>query len=340
MGRGLSERQRAVLALIVREHVASKAPVGSDTIVRKYCPGISPATVRLDMVTLASRGYVYRTHSSSGRVPTDEGYRFYVRHLMPPVELSGDERRMIDHQFHQIERDLDQWSQLAATVLAQTTGYASFVTLPLIRSSRLRHLDLIATQDHTALLVALLQEGTLHRHLLALPDRLPQEQLDEIAQHLTRCWRSLRATQIGAWGAARSPAELAVRDALASLMARIDRRAAAEVRYDGISSLLGQPEFVRGEKAQDILRAFEQSQTLVAIADTVRQHQGVQVLVGDENPDPVFRECATVATRYGSDDTAGVIGIIGPTRLHYDRAIATLQYVGGLLTDLWSELRG
>src|SRR5437764_3467883 len=114
----VSERQQAVLATIVREHIERMTPVGSDAIVRKYSPGVSPATVRNDMSTLAAAGYLASPHPSSGRIPTDKGYRFYVRHLMRPTELAADERRMIDHQFHQIERNLDQWLQLAASVVS------------------------------------------------------------------------------------------------------------------------------------------------------------------------------------------------------------------------------
>ncbi|HEX5414531.1 MAG TPA: HrcA family transcriptional regulator, partial [Chloroflexota bacterium] len=204
MDNTLSERQQAILALIVREHVTLKAPVGSDAIVRKYCPRVSPATVRHEMVTLASHGYVFSTHPSSGRVPTHAGYRFYVRHLMRPIDMPADERRMINHQFHQIERDLDQWSQLAATVLAQLTGYASFVTPPLMRRSRLRHVDLVATQDRAAMLLALLREGTLHRQLLTLDESFTQARLDEIAHYLTRELHGKRAEEIREWSGGRA----------------------------------------------------------------------------------------------------------------------------------------
>lgn len=340
MDNTLSERQQAILALIVREHVTLKTPVGSDAIVRKYCPGVSPATVRNDMVTLANHGYVFSTHPSSGRVPTDAGYRYYVRHLMRPVDMPADERRMINHQFHQIERDLDQWSQLAASVLTQLTGYASFVTPPLVRRSRLRHADLVATQDRAAMLLALLREGTLHRQLVTLDAPLNQAQLDEVAHRLTRELHGKRAEEIRDWSGARSPLERSVRDSLAALLKRVDQQSVSDVRYDGVSSLLAQPEFSRGGKAGDLLRAFEQRQTLNELADLVRDHEGVQVFIGDENPSPILRECATVATRYGNDGTAGVIGVIGPTRMRYDRVIVALEYVRDLLTELWADLCG
>jgi heat-inducible transcriptional repressor len=338
MNHGLTERQQAVLGLIVREFVAGKVPVASDTLVRKYCPWVSPATVRHEMVALAAKGYVRNQHTSSGRVPTDEGYRYYVRHLMPPVELSADERRMIDHQFHQVERDRDQWMDLAATVLASLTGNASFVTLPLVDRSRLRHLDLIATQDHAALLVALLQEGTLHQQLVVQPEPLVQEQLDRAARRLTLALRGREAIEVETWSDVRSPLESAVRNGLAGLMRRIDQQTTGGVSYAGVSSLLAQPEFASGDKAHGVLRAFEQRHPLAEIAEAVKHHEGVQVLIGSEIPTPALHDCAVVATRYGRWGAAGVIGIVGPKRMGYDRVIATLQYLGGLMTDLWAEL--
>ncbi len=340
MDRRLSERQQALLSLIVREYVESKKPVGSDTIVRNYWPGVSPATVRNDMMTLAAEGYICRTHTSSGRVPTDKGYRYYVGHLMRPSELAADERCLIEHQFHQIERDLDQWMQLAATVASQTTANAAFVTLPLVRRSRLRHVDLIATQDRSALVVALLQEGTLHQQLLVQSEAVHQDQLDQTARRITRELQGSVAVEVGRWANARTPLDLAVRESLAELMRRVDQQTAAEVWYDGVSYLLAEPEFGRPEKAQEILRAFEQRRILVEIADAIKDHAGVQVLIGDENPAPVLRECAVVATRYGRGSSTGVIGVVGPTRLRYDRVIATLHYLGGLMTELWAELCG
>jgi heat-inducible transcriptional repressor len=334
----LSDRQQVLLATIVREYDEQKSPVGSDAIVRKYLPGVSPATVRNDMASLAAAGYVCSPHTSSGRIPTQQGYRYYVRHLMRPVEILADERRMIDHQFHQIESDLDQWMRLAATVLAQTTGSASFVTTPLSRRSKLRHIDLIATRNHSALVVALLQEGTLHQQLLVRSEAVEQDQLDRAAGRLTHELRGAVAADVQSWANAESSLDIAVRDSLLELMRRVDQETRREVWYDGVSWLLTEPEFARIERAQEILRTFEQRRILVEIAETTKDRDGVQILIGAENSSPVFRECSVVSTRYGGNSAAGVIGVVGPTRMPYERVIAILQYLGGLMTGLWAEL--
>lgn len=336
----LTERQQTVLALIVSEYVTTAAPVGSDTIVRKYCPGVSAATVRNDMMTLASAGYVYLPHTSAGRVPSDEGYRYYVRHLMHQTELSPDERRTIDHLFHQIERDLGQWMQLAATVLAQATGNAAIVTLPRVRQNQFRHLQLFATQERAGLVVALLGEGALHQRLLVQPQPLCQDELDRVALRLNAELRGLLVADIQKWSGAASSLERAVQDCLVDLMRRADRQSVSGVSQAGVSSLLAQPEFARGDKAQEILRAFEQPSLAVELADAVLEHPGVQVMVGDEVPWPVLRDCAIVGARYGTGHGGGAVAVIGPTRMRYERVIATIQYIGEVMTDLWAELCG
>ncbi len=334
----ITERQQALLRMIVAEYIATAAPVGSDTIVRKYYPGVSPATVRHDMNVLAAAGYVYHPHPSAGRVPSDEGYRYYVRHLMQPVEIPLAEQRRIGHLFHQVERDSDQWMQLAARVLAQVTGYAAVVTLPLVRRSRLRHLDLIATQDHAAVLVAMFQEGTVHRNLVVQSERLDQRQLDAVAQHLNRELCGMPAADIQCWERAQTPLESSVRDTLTNLMKRVDQQAVPGVWYDGISSLLAEPEFARGEKAQEVVRTFEQRQFAAELAEAVLEQAGVRVMIGDEVPWPSLRECAIVATSYGRGGVGGAIGVVGPTRLRYEQVIASVQYLSALITDLWAEL--
>ncbi|HLG51361.1 MAG TPA: heat-inducible transcriptional repressor HrcA [Chloroflexota bacterium] len=340
MDRELTERQQAVLRMIVAEYVATAVPVGSGTIVRKYAPGVSPATVRNDMVTLASAGYVYHPHTSAGRIPSDKGYQYYVRHLMQPGELSADEKRMIVHLFHQIERDLGQWVQLAATLLAQMTGNAALVTAPRVARAELQHLELIATQERSALLIALLGEGMLHQQLLVHSEPLRQEELDQIVRRFNQTLRGRAAEEIAEWDGARTDLERAVRDCLAELMMRVDRQAVPRVWQAGLSLLLAQPEFASREKAQEITRAFEQPTLAVEVADALIEYPGVRVMIGDEVRWSVLRGCAVVGARYGADRRWGAIAVVGPTRMRYDRAIATIQYVSEVMTDLWAKLCG
>src|SRR5437867_1169276 len=163
----LSERQSQILKVLIGEYVASAIPVGSETLARKYALGVSPATIRNELAELEERAYITHPHTSSGRVPSDKGYRYFVEYLVDEVELPPVERRMIVHQFHQVETDLEEWTRLAASVLARTLHNAAVVTVPLARPARLTRLQLVEVNEHTALLVVVLQQSQVRQQIVS-----------------------------------------------------------------------------------------------------------------------------------------------------------------------------
>ena len=141
----LTERQETILALVVHEYIESAIPVSSKQLVSKYNLGVSSATVRNEMVALAEANVIRQPHTSAGRVPTEEGYRYFVRTLLGDSDLSSHEKRTISHQFHQARADVDEWVRLGASVLAQHSHVASVVTAPHPERAIFKHLELINT---------------------------------------------------------------------------------------------------------------------------------------------------------------------------------------------------
>jgi heat-inducible transcriptional repressor len=159
MANRLSERQKLLLALVIREYIDSVQPVGSKRLVNKYSLDFSSATLRNEMVVLTELGYLRQPYTSAGRVPTEEGYRYFVRQLMGQTELPQNTRRTISHQFYQAGQDVDRWMRLAASVLAHQSQGASLVTSPHTEKPRFKHLELIATQGRQVLMVLVLAGG-------------------------------------------------------------------------------------------------------------------------------------------------------------------------------------
>src|SRR3990170_694177 len=182
----LSERQSRILELVVREYVEAASPVGSQLIYRKHRLNASPATIRNEMADLEEQGYLTHPHTSSGRVPTEHGYRYYVESLMQEEELLWEEQQTIRHQFHQIERGQDAWVHLAASILAQTVGNAAVVTAPRTDVCRMKHLELVNLHERTALLVLVLDQGRLEQQLLLMDETAGQDALTEMAARLNR----------------------------------------------------------------------------------------------------------------------------------------------------------
>ncbi|HIE56701.1 MAG TPA: heat-inducible transcription repressor HrcA, partial [Anaerolineales bacterium] len=180
----LTERQRLILALVVREYVESTQPVGSKRLADAYSLSFSPATVRNDMAVLTDAGYLQQPHTSAGRIPTEEGYRYFVSQLMGQVSLPAQVERTIAHQFYQARHDYDQWMRLAASILARQVQAASLVTSLHPTHSRLKHLELIATRGRQVLMVLVLEGGEVRQQVLALNEPVPQERLSQVANWL------------------------------------------------------------------------------------------------------------------------------------------------------------
>src|SRR5947209_4123766 len=162
----ISDRQRAILSIIVEQYVSTARPVASEQIVNSYNLNVSSATVRNDMADLERAGLIMQPHTSAGRVPTDRGYRYFVENLMNPTSLSTDEQRMIRHQFHQIEMNAEEWVRLAAAVLARTVHAAAMATAPRSTAVRLKHFELIAISESRIMIVLVGHDGTVTQQML------------------------------------------------------------------------------------------------------------------------------------------------------------------------------
>lgn len=336
----LNSRQQSILKVIVSEYVSSARPVGSDTIVEKYDLKVSPATVRNAMGALEAAGYVYHPHTSAGRVPSDRGYRFFVERLMGSAELSTDEQRAIGRQFQQVAVALDEWVQRAATVLAQATSNAALVTMPLSRQVRLRHLDLFPVHQKLALLIVVLQDGVIRKQIVDFGEQVADADLEKLANRLNDVFRTRTAQEIEAVRPEGPAANLEqrVQEAVVTVMRALDEQGLNNVWYDGVTELLNQPEFANVERLRQFLELVEHPEAFSDILSGTFARDDITILIGEENPSESLRSYTMVLTRYSvPGEAGGVIGIIGPTRMRYDRAISSLRYVVDRLGNLWQQ---
>lgn len=339
----LTARQQAMLGLVVGEYTATATPVSSKAIVEAYGLGISSATVRNEMARLEQSGYLTHPHTSAGRVPTDKGYRYFVERLLGETELPLAERRMIRHQFHQVRPEMDQWLKLSASVLAQAAHGVAWITAPSVPQCLFKHLELISIRDSLALVILVLQGGTVKQRVLTLARSLSQEELSRMATHLNEQFDGLTADGVIAQLARLAPLEAQVGELVAEMMGRSDGRARSEVYRDGLINILQQPEFAEGQSARQVFGLLEQSSFLEAIlADALAPTGGgVQVIIGGEGPWEELSDCSLVLSRYGvASHATGDLGVLGPRRMPYRRAISAVRYVANLMSELIHELYG
>src|SRR5512135_726842 len=193
----MTQRRRAVLGLVIRSYIEKGQPVGSKAFVQGYGLDISPATIRNEMAFLEEMGFLTHPHTSAGRVPTESGYRFFVENLLGETELPSSEQLMIRHQFHQAHLELDQWARLAAAVLAHTTRKAALATPPRPSENQFRHLELLSLRDCMALLVLVLQGGSVKERMLSLEESLDQEALSRLSNELNHRFGGRTSYEIG-----------------------------------------------------------------------------------------------------------------------------------------------
>ena len=337
-GPTLTERQRAILKLIVQEYVQTGRAVGSKNLTERYAMGVSPATIRNEMAELETAGFVQHLHTSGGRVPTDQGYRYYVHHLMGTPELPSVDQIMIRHQFRQVEVRLEQWLELAASVLAETAGNVSVVTAPRPAVARLRHFELIALQPRLALLILVTQESLVRQVMVHWPEEVEQETLSRLADALVPDLRGQTADELAARAGGAEGTARFVLGHLEAALRGVDAAERTEIRHSGLEKIIGQPEFA-GSDAQGVLELLRGGAFLSAVLPQLGPGSGVHVFIGDENPAGELCRFGVVLSTYGVDGAVtGVLGMVEPTRMSYWRSISSVRYMAGLMSDLMADL--
>ena len=337
----ISERQKLILGLVVQEFVDRAKPVGSMHLVKHYGLEVSPATVRNELAALAELGYLRQPHTSAGRVPTEKGYRFFVGKLMQRSELPSPTKHTISHQFYQARHEVDEWMKLAASVLAHQSQAASLVTPPQVNRSRFRHIELIHTNGRQLLMVIVLENGQVIQQMLVLGEVQTQEQLSLAAQELNDAFAGRPRATLEKSQHSLSLLAMDILKLLVKEITEADQDLLGEVFHDGWNHVLAEPEFSQKEAAQRALRVLEERPLLEdLLSQTMSQSEigGVQVLIGGEGRWEELNDFSIVLARYGAKDSAsGYLGVMGPMRMAYSRAVTTVDYIAGIMSDIVVE---
>jgi len=247
----------AVLTSIARQYIASAVPVSSASIVNDCGLEVSSATIRNEMVRLEEDGYIIRPHHAAGSIPSDKGYLYYAGTLKE-IELPLVEQRLINHLFHQVEEDVEEWLSLAVTLIAQRVQSVAIATKPKPVAYQFKHLELIALQDRLALVVLVLHGARVRQQLINFNQPISQHDLSTIANKLNDAYANLTGTQIPPKDTELSPIEQQITDCLLRMMSAEDRREHEEIYLDGLHFWLNQPEFNTGQRMVPLVELFEQ----------------------------------------------------------------------------------
>jgi heat-inducible transcriptional repressor len=335
----LSPRSETILKSIVGQYITRAVPVPSQSIINDYELAVSPATIRNEMAHLEQEGYIIRPHPSAGSIPSDKGYRFYVETLSD-IELPIAEQFLISHLFHQVEREMDEWLSLAATLTAQLVQNVAIVATPKTAKCQFKHLELVHLRDSLALVVLVLQGARLKQQLLTFDKAVTQSELTKIANKLNKAYTNLSRTKISKKKLKLSPTEKQVTDTLFKIMRAEDEHEFEPSRLDGLHFTLNQPEFRQGKRGLTLMELAERHDLLKSVAPE-GMAEGVQVIIGKENKAAAIQDCSVVLSHYGlPEEAVGIMGVVGPTRMPYARTISTVGYLSSVLNRLVAELYG
>jgi heat-inducible transcriptional repressor len=344
----LDARSGAILRAVVDEYVTSAVPVSSGSLVAHYPLGVSSATVRSILADLEVLGLLTHPHTSAGRIPTDAGYRYYVQVLADDWALPTVEQRMIRHQFGQVEFASEQWFRLAASTLAANTGTAGLATTAKPKAARVRRVELLSVQERLALLIVVFREGTTRQILHNLSLAVDQDELNRVAGLLNVLAVDRTADEIEAalvdlpiGDAVGDESEILLRvgELLVRAMRDFDAAVIDDLFSDGLLNVMAAPEFDRSEKVRQVFAALENRAYLGSLVESVARAGSIQIFIGHENRPLEMQDVSLILAPYGRIGRAvGVVGVLGPTRMSYPQAIASVEFVSGLMNELVDHL--
>jgi len=336
----LDGRKREVLRIVIDDYVVTAEPVGSEAVLGRHRLGISPATVRSTMAALEEMGYLHQPHHSAGRVPTEQGYRVYVDSMLQEEQIPAAERTRIRRALLAVEPD--RTVEQATRALASATNCASVAASVSPSERRILHLHLVPLSPRRALVVVVTDEGVFEGKTAEFDAPISPDDLDRLSHEITRriAGQPLRELTDRMLDVVIGEAALYQRvfDQVERLLRDHHLHAPLRVYSDGKANILKQPEFQDARRAQPILSALERDDVVVDLLRIGSAEERVRITIGGENQREEMKGCSVVtATYYLDERPAGVLGIVGPTRMRYGKVISLVCFLADSLGEALSQ---
>ncbi|MDX1578765.1 MAG: heat-inducible transcriptional repressor HrcA [Gemmatimonadota bacterium] len=340
----LTEREKAVLAAVIDSFIRTAAPAGSRRIGKEYELGVSPATIRNTMADLEAKGFLSHPHTSAGRMPTDRAYRYYVDALMLRGPLTAVERGKIERELGDEESGgVEDLVARAARALTLLTGELGLAVGPMLGSARLERLELVPVSSEKALMVLTIESGVIRTVTVDLASSIPRPILASVASALNE--RLAGGTLLEIRDTLRERLrDLSVPEPEAEDLVNIFVHSGPdifewaleerEVHLGSSVALAEQPEFTTSDRLRELIQLTEQRELLASILGEREGSDGPHITIGTEHGQPELEELTIVTANYSVGSLQGMVGVIGPTRMPYEKVVSIVDWTSGLLTRL------
>ncbi|MEI4800234.1 heat-inducible transcriptional repressor HrcA [Bacillus sp. NPDC077411] len=333
----LTERQLLILQAIIDDFIGSAQPVGSRTLAKKEEITFSSATIRNEMADLEEFGFIEKTHSSSGRVPSEKGYRFYVDHLLAPQHLPSEDVVQIKDLFAQRVFEAEKLAQQSAQILSELTNYTAIVLGPKVSANKLRNVQILPLGHQTAVAIIVTDTGHVQSKTITVPESVDLQDLEKMVNILNDKLSGVPVSELH--NKIFKEIVMVLRQYVHnydSVMKMLDGTfqfpLSEKIYFGGKTNMLAQPEFHDIQKVRSLFNMIENED---AFYDILKSKQiGIQVKIGRENSSAVMENCSLISATYSiGDEQLGTIAILGPTRMQYSRVISLLQLFTKQFTD-------
>lgn len=328
----LNERKKKILQIIIEDYISSAEPVGSSTIARKYDLGLSPATIRNEMSDLELLGYLEQPHTSAGRIPSAQAYRFYVDALIEPGTLTDNDMALIDGWYNERRRNIDDIFQSTAKILSRMTQNVSMVLTNQQTIANFCYLKFLPLDSQHAILCIVADDGSIDTNVVDIPLGMSSEEMDYLAGKMSKLLEDRNLSDISVEILQNVHTDV-VEDKLifSSLLQAVrkmtGRRQEQKVFLGGTKQLLNQPEFRDVERVRNLLGILEEEKVLKDLLQG-GEDSGLKVTIGSENKFTGIQDCSMVQATYRlNGQIVGTMAVLGPTRMEYGKVISVMDYL-------------
>lgn len=338
----LTDRQLLILQVIVDDFIRSAQPIGSRSLSKKEDISFSSATIRNEMADLEELGFLEKTHTSSGRIPSEKGYRFYVDHLLSPQKLDNHDLQSVKSIFAERLYELEKIVQKSAKILSELTNYTSIVLGPAVRENKLKKIQIVPLNTETAIAIIVTDKGHVDNRMFHLPESMDASDIEMMVNILNERLTGVPLEDLNEkiYKEVATLLRQHIRNYDAMLHAFSDTLkipSTEKVFFGGRNNILSQPEFHDIEKVKNLLNMIEHEKGMY---DLIRRNpSGIHVKIGKENDNSAMENCSLITATYSvGAEQLGTIAILGPTRMEYSRVISLMQAISQDLTSVLTKL--
>ncbi len=341
----LTDRQLLILQVIIDDFIRSAQPVGSRSLSKKDEISFSSATIRNEMSDLEELGFIEKTHTSSGRVPSEKGYRYYVDHLLSPQQLNNQDILKLRSVFAEKIYEMEKVVQKSAKILSELTNYTSIVLGPGVKDNKLKSIQLIPLNKETAIAIIVTDNGHVEHRNFSIPPGMEVSELEKLVRILNDRLYGVQLVDLHD----KIYKEVATvlkqhienyEQILISLSHSLHEPTSDKLFFGGKTNMLNQPEFHDIDKVRALLNMIEQEERMYDLVRPIGN--GLNIKIGKENDHDAMENCSLITATYSiGEKHLGSIAILGPTRMEYSRVISLLNFfrhdMSKMLTKLYQS---